>query len=81
MVMQAVDKYLTVRRAAGYKLRNVEGYLRDFARFAQHSRREPRRGADRDNLGGTNALGSPTRFTLENGGPICALQPIRRPPA
>lgn len=34
MLMQAVDTYLAVRRAAGYKLRDVERYLRDFARFA-----------------------------------------------
>ena len=34
MLMQAVDTYLAVRRAAGYKLMGVERYLRDFAHFA-----------------------------------------------
>ncbi len=34
MLMRAVDTYPAVRRAVGYKLRSVEGYLRDFARFA-----------------------------------------------
>jgi integrase/recombinase XerD len=34
MLMTAVDTYVAVRRAAGYKLRDVERYLRDFARFA-----------------------------------------------
>lgn len=34
MLMPAVDTYLAVRRAAGYKLRGVERYLRDFAHFA-----------------------------------------------
>ena len=34
MLMSAVDTYLAVRRAAGYKLRDVEQYLRDFAHFA-----------------------------------------------
>jgi integrase/recombinase XerD len=34
MLMPAVDTYLAVRRAAGYKLRDVERYLREFAHFA-----------------------------------------------
>lgn len=34
MLMQAVDTYLAVRRAAGYRLRGVERYLRAFAHFA-----------------------------------------------
>ncbi len=34
MLMPAVDTYLAVRRAAGYQLRDVERYLRDFAHFA-----------------------------------------------
>ena len=34
MLMQAVDTYLAMRRAAGYQLRGVERYLREFAHFA-----------------------------------------------
>jgi integrase/recombinase XerD len=34
MLMQAVDTYLAVRRAAGFALVPIEGYLRHFARFA-----------------------------------------------
>jgi len=34
MLTQTVETYLSVRRAAGYKLADVERYLRDFARFA-----------------------------------------------
>ena len=34
MLMPAVDTYMAVRRAAGYKLRDVERYLREFAHFA-----------------------------------------------
>ena len=34
MLMRAVDTYLAVRRAAGYKLRGVERYLHGFAHFA-----------------------------------------------
>jgi integrase/recombinase XerD len=34
MLMQAVDTYLAVRRAADFKLDVVEGYLRSFAQFA-----------------------------------------------
>ena len=34
MLMQVVETYLAIRRAAGYKLRGVEQYLRDFAHFA-----------------------------------------------
>lgn len=32
--MQAVDTYLAVRRAVDFKLKAVEGYLRNFAQFA-----------------------------------------------
>jgi len=32
--MHAVDSYLAVRRAAGFALTTIEGYLRQFARFA-----------------------------------------------
>jgi integrase/recombinase XerD len=34
MLMPAVDTYLAVRRAAGFALVPIEGYLRHFARFA-----------------------------------------------
>ena len=34
MLMQAVDSYLAVRRAAGYELGVPEYLLRSFARFA-----------------------------------------------
>jgi integrase/recombinase XerD len=34
MLMHAVDAYLAVRRAAGFALTTIEGYLRQFARFA-----------------------------------------------
>lgn len=34
MLMPAVDRYLAVRRAAGFQLTPIEYYLRDFARFA-----------------------------------------------
>lgn len=34
MLILAVDRYLAVRRAAGFKLKSTEYYLRDFARFA-----------------------------------------------
>lgn len=34
MLMPAVDRYLSVRRTAGFKLKPVEYYLRAFARFA-----------------------------------------------
>lgn len=34
MLMQEVDRYLTVRRAAGFKLKKVEKVLRNFARFS-----------------------------------------------
>ena len=34
MLVKAVDSYLTVRRAAGFKLKNQEYLLRSFARFA-----------------------------------------------
>ena len=34
MLMHAVDSYLAVRRAAGFALTTIEGYLRQFARFA-----------------------------------------------
>jgi integrase/recombinase XerD len=34
MLMQAVETYLAVRRAAGFKLEDAERYLRDFARFS-----------------------------------------------
>jgi integrase/recombinase XerD len=34
MLMHAVDSYLAVRRAAGFALTPIEGYLRQFARFA-----------------------------------------------
>ncbi len=34
MLMHAVDTYLAIRRAAGFKLDAVEGYLRNFAQFA-----------------------------------------------
>src|SRR5712664_3097822 len=34
MLIQAVETYLAVRRAADFKLKAVEGYLRNFAQFA-----------------------------------------------
>ena len=34
MLMQAIDTYLALRRAAGFRLRATERYLRYFARFA-----------------------------------------------
>jgi integrase/recombinase XerD len=34
MLNQAVDDYLAVRRAAGFKLKTTEQYLRYFVRFA-----------------------------------------------
>lgn len=34
MLTQTVETYLSVRRAAGFKLTSAERYLRDFARFA-----------------------------------------------
>lgn len=34
MLIPAVDRYLAVRRAVGFKLQSTEYYLRDFARFA-----------------------------------------------
>ena len=34
MLMHAVDSYLAIRRAAGFALIPIEGYLRHFARFA-----------------------------------------------
>ena len=34
MLMQAVNTYLAIRRAADFKLDAVERYLRDFAQFA-----------------------------------------------
>lgn len=34
MLMEAVDTYLAIRRAAGFALLPIEGYLRAFARFA-----------------------------------------------
>jgi integrase len=34
MLMHAVDSYLAIRRAAGFALIPIEGYLRQFARFA-----------------------------------------------
>lgn len=34
MIMKSVDAYLTLRRAAGFKLKTEEYYLRRFARFA-----------------------------------------------
>jgi integrase/recombinase XerD len=34
MLMQAVDAYLAIRRAAGFALTSIEGYLRQFACFA-----------------------------------------------
>ena len=34
MLMRAVDRYLAIRRAAGFALLPIEGYLRHFARFA-----------------------------------------------
>lgn len=34
MLMSAVDRYLAVRRAAGFELKSIEYYLRDFACFA-----------------------------------------------
>jgi integrase/recombinase XerD len=34
MLMPAVDSYLALRRAAGYRLRVAEGFLRHYARFA-----------------------------------------------
>ena len=34
MLMQAVETYLTMRRAVGFALDHTEGYLRNFARFA-----------------------------------------------
>ena len=34
MLTQAVDDYLAVRRAAGFKLKTTEQYLRYFVRFA-----------------------------------------------
>ena len=34
MLVQAVDDYLAVRRAAGFKLKTAERYLRYFIRFA-----------------------------------------------
>ena len=34
MLSTAVDSYLAARRAAGYQLKDHEGILRDFARFA-----------------------------------------------
>lgn len=35
MLMQDIDAYLAVRRAAGFQLRNTEYYLRSYARFAE----------------------------------------------
>jgi integrase/recombinase XerD len=34
MLMPTVDSYLALRRAAGYRLRVAEGFLRHYARFA-----------------------------------------------
>ena len=34
MLMSHVDHYLAIRRAAGFALEPIEGYLRSFARFA-----------------------------------------------
>lgn len=36
MLINNVDHYLAVRRAAGFALEPIEGYLRSFARFATH---------------------------------------------
>ncbi len=34
MLMPMIDSYLALRRAAGYRLRVAEGFLRNYARFA-----------------------------------------------
>jgi len=34
MLTQTIDRYLAVRRAAGFRLRTTEGFLRCYARFA-----------------------------------------------
>jgi integrase/recombinase XerD len=34
MLSNAVNTYLSVRRALGFKLKTVEGYLRSYADFA-----------------------------------------------
>jgi integrase/recombinase XerD len=34
MLMSHVDRYLAIRRATGFALVPIEGYLRHFARFA-----------------------------------------------
>jgi len=34
MLMPAIDAYLAIRRAAGFRLRVTEGFLRNYARFA-----------------------------------------------
>lgn len=36
MLKQAIDRYLEVRRAAGFELKGYESLLGDFARFAMH---------------------------------------------
>jgi integrase len=53
--MQDVDRYLSVRRALGYRLENTEGHLRSFARFA----------ADR----GESHVGSQTAIAWAQQGP------------
>ena len=46
MLMSHVDHYLAIRRAAGFALEPIEGYLRSFARFAQRGETRGRHHGD-----------------------------------
>ena len=81
MLMPAVDTYLAVRRAAGFALVPIEGYLRHFARFAT-ARGDTHVVSDhRDRLGDPGPLGSPTALPPADGGALCPFHGGRRPSA
>ncbi len=71
MLTQAVDDYLAVRRAAGFKLKTTERYLRYFVHFARARGDTHVRGDERDRLG------SQASTEVERHRPLPACHPFR----
>ena len=81
MLMHAVDRYLAIRRAAGFALIPIEGYLRHFARFATARGDTHVVATTAIAWADLGPLGSPTPLPVADGGAVCPVHGRRGPAA
>ena len=73
MLKEAVDTYLAVRRATGFKLQDDAWYSLQFCPVCQRPRRDACRGADGHDVGRAGTVRIPTRDSSEGGYSLCTL--------